>query len=411
MQRLRDGFITTTRGLPRAYWVLWGSNMLDWLGKFVSFFLTLYLAEERGLSGAEIALVVTLNGIANVPSLFLGGFLADRIGRRRMIIIGFWLIALALVFLGMARGMVQIAAASLFLGMVNGLPRPSLNAMIADVVAPEDRKRAYALNHWAINVGAMIALPIAGQLANTSYVLLFVGDAVTSFAAGLLVLALIPATVAVQKAAQSPSDKRPISRFEVFRDRKALGLVFLVFLYGCVYHQTRLALPLDMRDNGVSRAEFGLLIGLNGLLIVALQMPFTRLTQKLYTPHVLAAGSVLLGVAYGICAYLTTLPFYILSITLLSIGEVLFFANAVALMADLAPIEKRGQYQSLFMVAWGPLAWIGSSLGGIVLDEYGRVALWMGCLILGGIIAFGWWLLGERLRGHAPAPALVENPA
>lgn len=416
MQRLRTAFLTTTEGLPREYWALWGANMLDWLGKFVAFFLTLYLADERGLSGSQVALVIALNGLANVPSSFLGGVLADRFGRRQLIVGGYWLIALGLASLGIARGVEQLAAAALFLGFVSGLPRASMSAMIADVVPPEHRKRAYSLNHWAINVGAMVALPLAGLLADLSFSLLFIGDALTSFAAGLLVFLVIPRTI--QHPAPKPATEQRHGlgrlRLAIFSDRRALQVVLLVFLFACVYHQTRLALPLDMRDHGIPKSAFGALIGLNGFLIVALQLPVSRFINKYSSPLVMAAGSICLGVAYGICAFVTddyALPLYVVSITVLSIGEILFFPTAVAFMAERAPVEKRAQYQGAFLTAWGPLAHMGGSVGGIILDDFGGPVLWIGCFILGNVVAVGWWLLGEKLRPVVVAPQLVETPA
>lgn len=69
-------------GLPREFWWLWTSTLVNRLGAFVATFMTLYLTLERGYSASFVGLVVALHGLGGVVSSLVAGVLTDRLGRR-----------------------------------------------------------------------------------------------------------------------------------------------------------------------------------------------------------------------------------------------------------------------------------------------------------------------------------------
>ena len=79
---------------------------------------------------------------------------------------------------------------------------------------------------------------------------------------------------------------------------------FLVFLAAStataiVYFQQEAALPLQVLADGHSTAIYGSLISLNGLVVTAIELPFSSVTRRFPPRRVIAAGSVLLGVGFG----------------------------------------------------------------------------------------------------------------
>jgi len=130
-------------GLPRLFWRLWGAALVNRLGTFVVPFLAIFLEAERGLGSSRAGMVVAAFGAGAIGAGPLGGVLADRLGRRRTIALGMTLTAAALGGLLAAHGVVELALAALALGLAHELPRPAMSAMVADLVPPEDRPRAY----------------------------------------------------------------------------------------------------------------------------------------------------------------------------------------------------------------------------------------------------------------------------
>src|ERR1700737_861515 len=93
----------SVRGLPQVYWHLWTGMLVNKLGAFVVPFLALYLTQERGFSVERAGMVVSLYGLGSLCAGPLGGFLADRIGRRFTLVFGLCASAAAMMHVCFAR--------------------------------------------------------------------------------------------------------------------------------------------------------------------------------------------------------------------------------------------------------------------------------------------------------------------
>src|SRR5205814_422895 len=116
----------------------------------------------RGQPVAQAAKIVALYGAGSFASALVGGRLADRIGRRRTLLISLFGGGAAMLVLGFAERPAAIAFWTFTLALVQDMYRPAVYAVVADVVPPQDRARAYGLNYWAINLGFSIAPALAG---------------------------------------------------------------------------------------------------------------------------------------------------------------------------------------------------------------------------------------------------------
>src|SRR3989442_817179 len=179
------------RGLPPTYWILWTGALINRLGGFVMPLLALYLTGGRGLSVEQAGLVVSLYGAGALLSGPLGGFFADHPGRRRTLVAGLVLGALAMLHLAFARTALHIGAAAFLLGLFGEVYRPVISAAIADVVPAQDRARAYGILYWAVNLGFAVGSALGGALSQYGWTLLFVAAAAaTLVAAGFGLTAL-----------------------------------------------------------------------------------------------------------------------------------------------------------------------------------------------------------------------------
>src|SRR5436190_7753168 len=181
-------------GLPRGYWTLWGGMLLNRMGGAVFFLLGLYLTRERGLRPEVAGLVISLYAAGGLFGAPLGGALADRLGRRAALLAGTAGAGTLMLALGLARSTAAIVTLAPLLGFFSALPQPALQAAVADLVPADDRKRAYGLLYWAVNLGFAAASVLGGALAERHFGLLFVIDALTTFAYGVIVLVGLPET-------------------------------------------------------------------------------------------------------------------------------------------------------------------------------------------------------------------------
>src|SRR5262245_27982620 len=174
--------------LPRSFWVLWAGILVNRAGTFVEPFLIIYLTTQRGLSAASAGTVLVAFGAGAFASQLLGGGLADHLGRLATVVGGMADSFVALLSLGAARTMPALLVAAFLVRVVGDLHRPAASALVTDLVDPVDRRRAFGLNFWAVNLGFTVAAAAAGFLAEVSFTLIFVLDAFTCLGFALVVL-------------------------------------------------------------------------------------------------------------------------------------------------------------------------------------------------------------------------------
>lgn len=403
--RLRRSLHGRTSGLPRAFWWLWLGTLINRAGTFIEPFFVLYLTGPRHVSIQTAGVVLTVWGFGGLLSQPIGGFLTDRFGRRSTLGASLTVTAGTLLALSFARPLWLIAALVLLLGTVADMYRPASSAAVADLVAEPDRTRAYALQFWAVNLGFSVASVSAGVLLHLGFGVLFVLDAVTTLAFGLLALRFVPET-------RPHTDERParlLDPVRLFRtDRLLLAATVIVLVYAVLYLQVSVSLPLAVRHAGLSASVYGYVTAINGILIVIGQPLTLRLIDRLPRRATLPPGLAVVGIglaATGLC----TRPWQFgVSVAVWTAGEIATAGSFQALIASLAPPHMRGRYAGALGLAWGAAGLLGPLLGASVFAA-SPAALWTGCLVVGVVAAVGqYWLLGalaRRLRHRTGLPA------
>jgi MFS family permease len=391
-------------GLPRAYWILWTATLVNKLGTFVVPFLYLYLTRSEHLSVARASFIVALYGVGSMVSGPVGGLLADRIGRRAVLLGGLVAGAGAMLTLGFIHAAPAIPVLTLVLGFAGDLHRPAASAMIADVVPAAQRVRAYSLQHWAINLGYVAALLLAGTMAEISFVLLFVGDAATTLACAVIVWRWLPES---RPAPGEPRGRAASELWRPLRDPRFAAVWLLAALFATIYFQFVTTLPEALLRHGVTTAQYGTLIAVTCAVVTVLQPLATPALQRVPRPVVLAAASLLTGMGFGAVGLVTTLPLYIAAGMIWTLGEIGYQAIVPSIVADLAPADQRGGYQGCYQMAWGLASFAGPALGGQVLQRLGEDWLWGGCFALGALLAAGHYAVARRAAlGRDAQPGL-----
>ncbi|MFJ4711599.1 MDR family MFS transporter [Streptomyces sp. NPDC088785] len=399
---LRRASTEAVAGLPRAFWWLWTSTLVNRLGGFVLTFLALYLTAARGFSAAYAGLVASLIGAGGVIASMLGGVLADRLGRRPTLLGAQLATAATVAVLAFVRDPVAIAVTGFALGLASNASRPAIQAMMADIVPPHDRVRAFSLNYWAINLGFAISSVYAGFLVAQSYTFGFLVEAGMTLACACVVF------VKVKESRPEPGPRisaaPAVTMGTVLRDGRFMLMVGLSFLVAVVFTQSSVGLPIVMGENGLSSSDVGLVAAVNGLVIVALQIPLTRFIQRRDPGRLLAVSSLLIGYGFALTAFAGSLTAYALTVVVWTLGEMVNAPTQSGLVARLAPAEGRGRYQGVYTMSWSAAALVAPLAGGWVLDSAGAGWLWAGCAALGTVTAGGYWALMRGLHTEGPAP-------
>ena len=108
---------------------------------------------QKPIPLADIAGLITLNGIVSLVASYYGGTLSDRFGRKSLLVISLLGNGLSYFSFIYADTYSSFALLMSLRGIFNPLYRVGLSAMISDLIAPEDRTDAYALQRLASNSG------------------------------------------------------------------------------------------------------------------------------------------------------------------------------------------------------------------------------------------------------------------
>ncbi len=378
---------------PRTFWVLWGGTLVNRVGLLVLPFLSLYLTAERGLTIPQATLVVGLHGAGAFAAGLVGGTLADRWGRRAVLVGSLAGGAALIASLPFAPGVLALGALVALYGVVGEAYRPAVSAAVSDVVAVEHRTEAFALVYWAINVGAAVGPAVGGALAGRGFGWLFVVNAVSIALYAVVVAVGVPETRPPREAPRGVA--RPGGMREALADGQLVAATLAVFAVGAGFLQTFVTLPLTMRAAGLSPADYGLAAGLNGALVVAFSLPVARWTAPVARPVVLASGAALVAAGLAVFAVAHTLPAIAVGIALLTAGEMAFLPVLPAVVARLAPDALRGAYQGIYQSGWGLASAVGPVAGGLLLARGGPATLWMASSALAALAAVG--ILAIRL--------------
>jgi MFS family permease len=385
-----SGLWASVRSMPPAAWVLFAGSFVNRLGSFVLVFLVIWLT-ENGYSPAQAGAAVSAYGVGALGASLLGGHLADRTGRRNAIALSMLSAAATMLALSQADTLPLVLGLSVLAGLTAELYRPASAALLADLVPSEQRVTAYALYRLAINLGFAAGPAVAGLLAERSFFLVFLGEAITSALFGIAALLFLPQGVRSQRHEEAPGELVRAIR----ADRRFQLFLVASLLTAFVYFQAQGALPLHVVDQGFSFATFGALISLNGLVVVLLELPIAVVAQRYPRRPVIALGSALTGLGFALTAWATDVPLLALTVFIWTIGEIVSAPSSQAYVADLAPPHLRGRYQG----AWGLTFGLGLILApvlGTAVFAVSPTALWLSCGVLGLVAAL--LVLGVRPR-------------
>ena len=374
--RLSRWWVGTSAGLPESFWYLLAGAFVNRLGYMVEPFLALYLAGPRDLEPSIVGLVLAAFGVGAFASQPIGGYLADRFGRRATLVGGMIGSAASFILLASVRDLVLIGLAACLSGLTIDLYRPAVSAMIADLVAPENRAKAFALLYWAINLGVAVAGVTGGLLATRSYWLLFIVDAATCLAFAVLIARKVPET----RPAQQPGERGGYGI--AVRDGLLLTLAIAILLGTIVYMQSFVTLPLAVAADDLGPEVYGLIYAVNPIVVVVAQLGVLRVIDRLPGIPTLAVSTVIMGVGFGLTAWASSVPFYMLTVVVWTIGEIGFNAVGPAMVADIAPAHLRGRYNGVIGMSFGAAAFVAPLVGTQVFQNYGETTLWAGCLVV-----------------------------
>lgn len=172
----------------------------------------------------------------------------------------------------------------------------------------------------------------------------------------------------------------------------------LVFVLLSVYVKENFSIP---------ESQFGFLMTTNALVVVLFQFAVSRISNRHPPLRVLATGALVYAVGVGSIAFGRGFFAFMLSIIVLTFGELLIAPTATTLVSQIAPAHLRGSYMGVFSLTVGVARGLGPIYGGVLNDKISPAAIWYGGLVV-GLIAAIWYYRLYQIRRKSKQALMVS---
>jgi MFS family permease len=396
---------------PRQYWLMITGVVLSTAGGSMIWpFLIIYASGKLNLPLSTVAALISINAGTGLVASLVAGTLADKIGRKGVMNFSLTVNGIAYFLLMHAETYPHFVILMMLVGLSNPLYQVGADAMLADMIPSEKRTDAYAINRIANNAAFAMGPAIGGFLATRSYDLAFYCAGIGFLSYSLLLFFLAKETlVAAPKAETSSSGMQEVfeSYSRVLRDKGFVMFVFAVSIGLIAPTMLWILMPVYSKTNfGVPESLYGWIPTTNGLMCVFIQYPVTRITRRYRTLPVLAVGMFIYAIGAGSVALMSSFWGFLLSMIILTFGELTLVPTASKYVADLAPADLRGRYMSIHWLGWGLARTLSPIIGGFLNDNIAPQAIWIGGLLIGLTSTLALFLISRVFAsGTAPVTA------
>lgn len=406
--RLRNTF----HNFPAQFWLIVFGVMFSSIGSSIIWpFQLIYISNRLEQPLTATATLITISSTIGMLVSFLGGSLADRFGRKPLMILALAAHGLAYLLMSQASTYLAFLLPMSIMGAAMPFYAVGSDAMMADLLPPEKRTQGYSILRMMNNAGIAIGPSIGGFLVTRSYALAFYAAA-----AGMLtyaVLILVFARETLRRAAPGQKTESLAQNLlgfgQVFRDRifitfvaaTAFGLIAPLMMWTllAVYTNTYFGLPENL---------YAWLPVTNALMCVFVQYFVSLVTRRFRPLLMIAAGMLVYAVGVGSVGLMNSFWGFWTSMVIITFGELILMPTGTTYAANRAPEAMRGRYMSIYWLTWGLARAAAPMIGGFLHDRIAPVAIWYGGLTFGLVSTLVLFVLAARENRR---PASEDQPA
>jgi len=378
-------------------------------GSMIWPFLVIYAGSKLNMPLSTVAALISINAGTGLISSFVAGTLADKIGRKAVMVFSLAINGLAYFLLIYAQTYLHFVGLMILIGFSNPLYQVGADAMLADMIPSEQRNDAYAITRIANNAAFALGPAIGGFLATRSYNLAFYGAALGFIIYSLLLLFQARETLVTSRQTEATIplvEEQALQGYSrVFRNKHYMTIIALISLGLIAPTLLWILMPVYAKTNfGIPEAQYGWIPTTNALMCVFIQYFVTRITRRYNTLPVVGIGMLIYALGTGSVALMNGFWGFWLSMVILTFGELTVVPTASKYVADIAPADLRGRYMSIYWLGWGLARTLSPIVGGFLNDHISPRAIWMGGLLIGLTSVFGIFLFNQLSSAQIAEP-------
>jgi MFS family permease len=391
--KIKSGF----KEYPNPFKILTLATFIDMLGTFLLFpFFTRYIIIHFGVGMIEAGFLLSIFSVGNIFGSTIGGALADKYGRRRMILIGLTVSGIGSIFMGLVNDLNIFYLLAGFLGLVGNFGGPARQAMVADLLPKEKLSEGFGILRVAFNLSAVIGPLLGGFLASFSYMFLFILDATSSIITAIIVYTVIPETKPQLKDDTSEETviKTIIGYKDVIKDWKFMLFLGISAITVLVYMQMNSTLSVFLWvEYSFPDQSFGWLLSMNALMVVVFQFWVTRKVSKYAPMKMMAFGTIFLMIGFSMYGFISEPYLFFIAMGIITVGEMIVYPIGQRTAASFAPEDKRGRYMAMYAFQWTIPNLFGAIAAGFIMEYIGPNWVWYIAGILSLIAILGFLML------------------
>ncbi len=380
------------RGLRREIYILFFGRVVTNLGSMVWPVMTLILSQKLGFSATGISYFFIISGVLLLPASLIGGRLADRFNKKRIIVCCDCVSILCYLICAVLPLKVGTVVLLILAGAFQNIEYPSYDALFADLTATKDRERAYSLEYLGGNLGLVLSPTIAGFLLNRFLWLSFLISGIAIALSTILIAAKVRDITPVEDHSEEAAyqvKQEGVGVLSILKANPLLALYILCgSLYGAAYSQSHYIMPLDLAavHGDLGAVLYGTVSSLNCIVVVLFTPVLTKLFAKMRDTGKILTGRLLVFGGYGIFLLLTGfVPGYYLAMLVFTWGEIFSTIAEGPYVSSRIPASHRGRMNGLMVVLSSLVMGATELAVGHLYDNAGSRTTWM--LILGVILA------------------------
>ena len=391
---------------PKQFWLLFfGMFIAMTAGTMIWPLMLVYVSKRLSMPLAQGASLITINAIVGVAFTFLAGPFTDKFGRKWIMVFGLAINAIGYIFLIWADSYAYFAILMVVTGFSNPLFRVGADAMLTDIIPEKQRLDAFALTRMAKNVGVSMGPAIGGILAGISYNISYISAASGMLIFGFLVIFFAKETLPakIEKTPAIVVSSQPKGYLEMLKDKEFVTMILFYSFGWIMVAIIWLLLPVYANQEfGIRESQYGLIPAANGLMVIFFQLAVTKRTKRFHPLSMITLGMFLYAIGTGSVAFSTGFWGFMLSIVIVTIGELIIVPTSSAYVANRAHPEMRGRYMGIYNLTWSFARGAGPLLGGWLSDSFGPVSIWYGGFVIGTISTIGLLLLASYSARKRP---------
>lgn len=376
---------------PQQFWLISFVMMLAWSFHSLMWpYILLYISQRIGQPLSSVSGLMMVNAITGMVTTFLGGAIADKFGRKGVMVFSLMFCGVGWFFFQAAGTLPIFALLMAVTGATTPLYRLAADSMVADLIPEENRLDAYSLLRMGNNIGVALGPSIGGYLVSVSY-----GIGFSVIGVGLVVIGVLLAFLAseTRPRTESGAPEQKVTGggyLKIFKDRIFLTIIIAFTLNRICTSTLWLMLAAYAKQNyGLAENVYGFIPATNAIMVILFQLLVTRQVNRNKPVNAMALGALVYAVSIFSVAFATGFWGFWLCMVAATVGEMILVPTTTTFTSRLAPADMRARYMSVYTLTSGIGTGVGPWLGGIMEKTFNARTMWYAA----GFVGFAGFLV------------------